>query len=229
MPSGVNQQQNNRRGTSFHCRGSQQTPNPLTSAPVPCLVQKRVRVSLSISDVMHIWCINLRVIKSVNSDLSSVLFHSVVNVCVCNVLHFSHHLNWPVLVEWWWKLQVFWLVMLEVALCSFVSYSWLFVSAQRRLLQLLSKLSWLRPWGPLRTEIRQEGLQKRPPLIKQYCAPAALQDYWVISCILLVDTGYQGWTGKRPNGADKHQPRRPGLLRPLHHPADLCPSACSAV
>lgn len=52
-------------------------------------------------------------------------------------------------------------------------------------------------------------------LIKHDCATAALLGYWVISCILLVNLGYQGWTGKRPRGADTRQTRWPGLLLPL--------------
>lgn len=79
----------------------------------------------------------------------------------------------------------------------------------------------------LKTEICQEGLQKRPALIKQYCSPAAVQGYWVISCILLVEPGYQGWTGKSTGRTDKHQTRRPECVPPLDHAIDLCPSACS--
>lgn len=45
---------------------------------------------------------------------------------------------------------------------------------------------------------------------------------------LVVILGYQGWTGKRSGGADKPPTRRPGLVGPLHHSADLCPSAGSA-
>lgn len=68
--------------------------------------------------------------------------------------------------------------------------------------------------------INQTSVYKmRPPLIKHYCAPAALLGYWVISCILLVNLRYQGWTGKRPCGTDKPQTRRPELLLPLHHAA----------
>lgn len=59
----------------------------------------------------------------------------------------------------------------------------------------------------------------RLTLIKHYCAAAALLGYWVISCILLVNLGYQGWTGKRPRGADTRQTRRPGLLLLLNHPS----------
>lgn len=88
-------------------------------------------------------------------------------------------------------------------------------------------LHWLHSSNGLRTELCQEGLQKRPALIKQYCSPAALQGYWVISCILLDEPGYQGWTGKNASRADKHQTRRPELVCPLNHALDLCPSACS--
>lgn len=87
--------------------------------------------------------------------------------------------------------------------------------------QLLLKLS------PLRTQISWEALQKIPSLIKHYYSPAATQGYWVTSCILLVNLGYQGSTGKRDSRADKHQTRRPGLVRPLHHSADLCRSVFS--
>lgn len=54
----------------------------------------------------------------------------------------------------------------------------------------------------------------RLTLIKHDCATAALLGYWVISCILLVNLGYQGWTGNRPGGADTRQTRWPGLLLP---------------
>lgn len=63
--------------------------------------------------------------------------------------------------------------------------------------------------------IHQTSVYKmRLNLIKHDCATAALLGYRVMSCILLFNLGYQGWTGKRPRGADTHQTRWPGLLLP---------------
>lgn len=88
-------------------------------------------------------------------------------------------------------------------------------------------LHWLHSSSGLRTEICQEGLQKRPALIKQNYSPAALQGYWVVSCILLVEPGYQGRTGKSTGRADKQQTRRPELVPAINQAIDFCPSACS--
>lgn len=41
MHTGAKQQQNNRRVTSFPCKSGRQTPNRLTSAPVPRLDSHR--------------------------------------------------------------------------------------------------------------------------------------------------------------------------------------------
>lgn len=120
MPSGVNQQQNN----SFHHKSGQQTPNPLTSAPMPRLdsprilglVQKRVRVSLQraqqnekemlwYTSGAFIWG-GIKNVLTLTWHLCcfTALFYSLDNVSN-NTASLPFHPNWPVLVKWW-KLQL---------------------------------------------------------------------------------------------------------------------------
>lgn len=95
----------------------------------------------------------------------------------------------------------------------------LFLSERRHLSNL-----WPHSSKPLRSV---DSFQKRPLLIKQYCDPACLQGYWVISCILLVDLGYQGWTGKSSAAQIRTRPDGQGSSALSIIPQTSCPSACS--